>query len=98
VTFYYNDAEGERIEVSIPVFEFIEKLTHFIPDRNSKMIRYYGLYARNKKKRVHKIMKRLGRCSVAKERHLKGRLRRLDAVICERCGSRMELIEKWHPG
>ena len=69
-----------------------------IPDRNFKMIRYYGLYARNKKKRVHKIMKRLGRYNVDRERYLKDRLRRLDAVICERCGSRMEMVEKRYPG
>lgn len=98
VTFYYNDEQGDKIEVAIPVFEFIEKLIRLIPDRNFKMIRYYGLYARNKKKSVHKIMKRLGRYNVEKERYLKRRFRRLDAMICEQCGSVMELAEKWHPG
>lgn len=98
VTFYYNDEQGNKIEVTIPVFEFIEKIIRLIPDRNFKMIRYYGLYARNKKRRVHKIMHKLRKYSMKKERHLKDRLRRLDAVICERCGSRMELIEKRYPG
>ena len=75
-----------------------EAAIRLIPDRNFKMIRYYGLYARNKKRRVHKIMSKLRKYSMEKERHLKDRLRRLDAVICERCGSRMEMIEKWYPG
>ena len=75
-----------------------EAAIRLIPDRNFKMVRYYGLYARNKKKSVHKIMKRLGKCNVEKGRYLDDKLKRLDAMICEQCGSRMELVEKRYPG
>jgi len=50
VTFYYENHEnGERVEETIHVFEFIKKLIIHIPDECFKMIRYYGLYAKKHK-------------------------------------------------
>jgi hypothetical protein len=50
VTFHYNRHEDDKyIEETIPALEFIEKLIQHIPERNFKMIRYYGVYARHRK-------------------------------------------------
>ena len=46
VTFWYKDNDGLTHVVSMDVFEFIEALIQHIPDRQFKMIRYYGAYVR----------------------------------------------------
>jgi hypothetical protein len=47
VTFRYKDeASGERKFVVLSALEFIVRLVRLIPDRNLKLIRYYGLYSR----------------------------------------------------
>ena len=50
VTFYYERHEdNKRVEETVHVFEFIKKLIIHIPETNFKMIRYYGLYAKEHK-------------------------------------------------
>jgi hypothetical protein len=49
VTFWYKDREGERHFVTMEVREFIKALIQHIPDRQFKMIRYYGAYSRRTK-------------------------------------------------
>lgn len=64
VTFHYNRHEDEKLIVeTIPVLEFMQRLIQHIPEKNFKMIRYYGLYARHHKQesKIHK--------AVAKEKH-----------------------------
>jgi hypothetical protein len=51
VTFWYKDREGKRHFVTMEVREFIKALIQHIPDRNFKMIRYYGAYSRKTKRR-----------------------------------------------
>src|SRR4030042_1531536 len=46
VIFWYKDNDGVKHVVSMDVFEFIGALIQHIPDRQFKMIRYYGAYAR----------------------------------------------------
>ena len=49
VTFHYNRHEDDAyVEETIPVMEFIERLIRHIPDKNFKMIRYGGIYARTR--------------------------------------------------
>lgn len=49
VTFHYNRHEVEkRIVETIPAVEFTERLVQHIPEKNFKMIRYYGIYARHR--------------------------------------------------
>lgn len=50
VKFYYNDAGKQRIFVRKPVMDFIACLIQHIPPKQFKMIRYYGIYSKNKKK------------------------------------------------
>ena len=49
VTFHYNRHEDDvYVEETIPTMEFIKRLIQHIPEKNFKMIRYYGLYARHR--------------------------------------------------
>ena len=49
VTFHYNRHEDNKLIIeTIPALEFMERLIQHIPEKNFKMIRYYGLYARHR--------------------------------------------------
>ena len=49
VTFHYNRHGDEKyIEETIPAMDFIKRLIRHIPEKNFKMIRYGGLYARHR--------------------------------------------------
>lgn len=59
VTFYYNRHEDNKyVEETIHVYNFIERLIKHIPNKNFKMIRYYGLYAKEHKhsKKIFKLL------------------------------------------
>ena len=48
VTFHYNRHEDNVfVQKTIPAIDFIKLLIQHIPERNFKMTRYYGLYARH---------------------------------------------------
>ena len=51
VTFWYGDNDDKRHFVTMAVHEFIKALIQHIPDRNFKMIRYYGAYSHRTKRR-----------------------------------------------
>ena len=49
VTFHYNRHEDDKYVVeTIPAMEFIQRLIRHIPEKHFKMIRYGGLYARQR--------------------------------------------------
>lgn len=96
VTFFYEQ-NGKRTTVKMPVMEFIDSIVKHIPERHFKMIRYYGLYSRNKKKRVKQIMIMIGRYNLNKEKYLKKQLKRVRSIVCDECGSIMEEVGKTFP-
>ncbi|KZL90688.1 putative transposase [Clostridium magnum DSM 2767] len=50
VVFYYERHEDRvRVEEELDVLNFIGKIIRHIPEKNFKMIRYYGIYAKNTK-------------------------------------------------
>ena len=50
VTYYYERHEdGKRVEEKIHVYEFIKLLIKHIPDKNFKVVRYYGIYSKDHK-------------------------------------------------
>ena len=50
VTFHYNRHEDNKYVLkTIPALDFIKRLIRHIPEKNFKMIRYGGLYARHRK-------------------------------------------------
>jgi hypothetical protein len=46
VTYWYADENKVKQFVTLPALEFIGRLVRLIPDKNFKLIRYYGLYSR----------------------------------------------------
>ena len=54
VTFFYKDSQDKNIIVTKPISNFITSLIQHIPPKQFKMIRYYGVYSRNQKKRYKK--------------------------------------------
>ena len=102
VTFTYTPhGSDELVPETLSAFEFIKKLIIHIPDRNFKMIRYYGFYAINSSKHqqyLHRI-KRVDPCTLKKLRWIyrswRQRIKQsflYDPVKCH-CGSYMVLID-----
>lgn len=57
VTFWYFDREKEKkVSITISVEEFIRRVIQHIPERQFKMIRYYGAYCRKWKKRYQRYL------------------------------------------
>lgn len=59
VAFYYIDHKTKRrVDKVMPVEEFMLALLQHMPDKQFKMIRYYGAYARRTKKRYAKHLQK----------------------------------------
>lgn len=102
VTFYYERHEdGERVVETVSAIDFIKRLIVHIPDEQFKMVRYYGLYAKQ-----YKFSSQLFRMiSPAKKKfwdmYSDWRSRilfafRIDPLKC-RCGHTLELIDLFFP-
>ena len=114
VTYWYKEhATGKGVAVTVPVYEFIRRMIQHIMPKQFKMVRHYGLYARNKVSKVRKVLERIfeGVKDVAQEfRNLMERViapgsyrERMiksfgkDPFKCPKCGCEMQLWEIWHP-
>ena len=102
VEFWYRH-DDDTETVSMHVYEFIGKFTAHIPPRQFKTIRYYGLYARNKKRKIQNILIRLKRFTrkmkqLALHRYTKTCpwQPRLEP-ICPECGARMKFVSLYLP-
>ena len=99
VTFHYNRHEDNAyVEETVPAMDFIRRLIRPIPEKNFKMIRYGGLYARHRE-----IDKKLNRI-IKKEQHRFFRSLNewrnaialsfgYDPLKCPKCGQKMELLD-----
>lgn len=86
VAFWYKDNEGVKHSRTMGVFEFMEAILQHIPDRQFKMIRYYGAYCRKWKGRyAHYLAQRSIRQTVLSDFPQKG------IYMCPVCGSIMTL-------
>ena len=64
VTYYYERHEdGKRIEEKVHAYEFIKRLILHIPNKNFKVVRYYGIYAKTHKQ-ADKIFKLLNKSQI----------------------------------
>ena len=92
VTFWYKDNGGVKNIVSMEIFEFIEALIQHIPDRQFKMIRYYGAYARKWKSKfrfyLQESITQLKLSDFPKKR----------GICCPFCGHLMEFMLYWKKG
>ena len=55
VTFWYEE-KGKKQFVTLSALEFIDRLVRLIPDKNLKLIRYYGLYSRRTQGKLQKML------------------------------------------
>lgn len=97
VTFIYKREEITHTVV-MNKFEFINNVIKHIPDKNFKMVRYFGIHARRAKIRVRKAMEKLG--LIVKYlmkpfswRKNKEKLEGKDPLKCDKCGHDMYLYE-----
>lgn len=102
VTFHYNRHEDNALVTeSIPAMEFISRLIQHIPERQFKMIRYYGLYARHKEQdnKLHRVLSREKHrflLSFHKWRPLILSSFGYDPLKCPCCGCIMEVVEVYY--
>ena len=89
VTFWYQDHEGKRCFVTMTVCEFIRALIQHIPNRNFKMIRYYGAYSRRIKGNYSKYLQRSLKQSTFGD-FLKNSNKW--APTCPKCGEKMTFV------
>ncbi len=110
VHYWYNDHKtGKRQEETLPALEFIGRMVQHILPKGFHRIRYYGLHATCKAKKVRGVLLRL---LVAMGRLIKGTYRIVskksyrervwastgrDPLRCGRCGRVMLLWQVWHP-
>lgn len=102
VQFWYRH-DDQTETVTMHVYEFIGKLISHIPPRQFKTIRYYGLYARNKKRKIQNILIKLKRFTrkltqITLHRYTKTHpwQPRLEPT-CPHCGTRMKFESLYLP-
>jgi hypothetical protein len=93
VTFWYVDNEKIKHYKTMPVFEFIKAIIQHIPDKNFKMIRYYGAYCR-KLKRKYSFYFVQESITCAENYNSNNKRTR----TCPVCGSQMEFVIYWKKG
>lgn len=102
VTFHYNRHEDNKyIERTLPAIEFIKLLMQHIPEKNFKMIRYYGIYSRHRD-----IDKNLRKQRTSEQRRIFTSFTRwresillsfgYDPLQCPKCNSQMEILDIYH--
>lgn len=97
VVFYYEKDDGERVEVSMPVMEFIGRIVKFIPGKQFKMIRYFGIYSRRGHPKAKKVMDSLGLYNKGRVEYLESFLKNVWTIKCPECGGEVELVGKQIP-
>ena len=102
VTFHYNRHEdNEYVTETVPALEFIERLIRHIPEKHFKMIRYGGIYARNRDidKKLFRAVPREKHhvlCSFNKWRSAILHAFGYDPLRCDECGSTMLFLELYY--
>ena len=105
IEFWYEEHGTKRkIEVKMPVLQFIGRLVSHIPPKNFHLVRRYGLYQGAKNNRVYKIIESIKSKSKKQYKFRKILWReRLkisfgrDPLICPLCGKELDLYSIWHP-
>jgi len=100
--FYKDHTSGERIEEELDALEFIKKVIIHIPERQFKMIRYYGIYANSIKKKS-KVIKMVHEKIFEISKKYKTWRKRIqlsfghDPLECKKCGEIMVLSDIVYP-
>ena len=85
VTYWYVDEHDVKQFITLHALEFIGRLVKLIPDKNLKLIRYYGLYSRRTLGVLQKVLTCLSRENVSVK------FKRV-VVCCSNCGKSMGLV------
>lgn len=83
VSFYYESYQGIKTK-TMKVFDFISAIIQHIPEKNFRLVRYYGIYSRNNNNRFSKIKEHSVIESKIKEKWV---------VYCPDCGEKMKFKE-----
>lgn len=97
VTFVY-EREGKTHTVVMDKYEFIHNVIKHIPDKNFKMVRYFGIHARRAKKAVRIAMEKLGLLVkyIIKPFSWRKNVKEYtgkDPLKCEKCEGEMQLYK-----
>lgn len=103
VTIYYERHEdGKRIEEEMDALEFIKKVIIHIPEKQFKMIRYYGIYASHTEKRPY-LIKMVNEKIIELKKQLDSWKYRImksfghDPLTCPKCKGEMVMTDVYHP-
>jgi len=87
VIFWYRDNQDVKHYKTMTVDDFIRAIIQHIPDRQFKMIRYYGAYCRKWKRKYKKYLVQVSITQTKLEEYPKKR-----EVRCPKCGSVMSFV------
>lgn len=87
VKFIYKDKQEKEVYKIMLVYDFISAIISHIPEKNFKMVRYYGIYSRKKIKNTKERFKQL---SLSNNLLLKSPEKAV--VYCPCCFSKMYLV------
>jgi ribosomal protein S27E len=89
VTYWFVE-DGVKKFVTLPALEFIDRLVKLIPDKNLKLIRYYGLYSRRTSAKIQKMLTPLSKEEPVFEP-------KKEIVKCPKCGQIMDCVSAYRP-
>ena len=87
VRFSYVNHEGKRIQKVMLAHEFIAALVQHIPEKQFRLVRYYGAYARRKKSVIRAFIKQ----STIVQQTLAVFTRKRE-FLCPKCNALMEIV------
>ena len=82
VRFYWKDHENKIHYKIMLVYDFISAIIQHVPEKNQKLVRYYGAYSRRKKAGIKSSTTSLFPSKISEKR----------IAYCSRCHERMEFM------
>ncbi len=87
VRFFYENHERRRIKKVMFTYDFISAIIQHVPEKNEKLVRHYGIYARRSIKVSRKKIKQL-----SIEIYISGLSKRKRVFKCPVCKNNMEIV------
>jgi len=94
VTFRYRDGDNMTGVMTLSVDDFMKRYFQHVPEPNTKVVRYYGLYAPNKKEELAECRRQLGQEPVKEPDEIGwqdycGRQGKEHPELCPICGRKL---------
>ena len=87
VTFYYEDHDKNLQFKTMEVFDFISVIIQHIPERNQRLVRYYGSYSR---KKINTLNKKSNQSAITD--FTEGKMKKKRTFYCSICHEEMEIL------